>query len=49
MISFCIETGEAVMVDDKERYCIAATDIGMKAVQFESLAQFKADLEKLLA
>jgi HAD superfamily hydrolase (TIGR01509 family) len=44
-----IETGEAVMVDDKERYCIAATDIGMKAVQFESLAQFKADLEKLLA
>jgi len=40
---------EVVMVDDKERYCTAAQETGMQAIQFDSLTQFKADLEKLLA
>lgn len=40
---------ECVLIDDQERYCMAARDEGMQAIIYESLEQTRADLEKILA
>lgn len=39
---------ECIFVDDQERYCAAARDAGMKAIWYQSLEQFKADILPLL-
>ena len=37
-----------VLVDDVERYCTAAEDLGMKAVWYRDLPQMKEELNRLL-
>lgn len=44
-----VEPSEAVMIDDIERYCTAAKELHMKAVQYKNLVQMKAELSDLLA
>ena len=39
---------EAVFIDDIERYCLAAQDLGMKAILYQDFPQFKDDLEEIL-
>jgi epoxide hydrolase-like predicted phosphatase len=39
---------ECVFTDDKLEFCEAARGVGMQAIVYESLEQFKADLEKIL-
>jgi FMN phosphatase YigB (HAD superfamily) len=39
---------EAVMIDDKLVYCEAAKVLGMQAIVYQDLAQFKKDLEPIL-
>ena len=39
---------DCIMVDDIDRFCEGARDVGMKAVQFGSTEQGIADLQKLL-
>lgn len=43
-----VKPGEAVMVDDIERYAEAAKAIGMEAVCYRDFDQFKADLGGIL-
>lgn len=40
---------EAVMVDDIERYCTAAKELGMQAIWYQDFLRFKQELEKILA
>ncbi len=40
---------ECVFIDDQERYCVAAEDIGMKAILYSEVDQTKQALSKLLA
>ncbi len=40
---------ECVFTDDKPEFCEAARAVGMPAIVYESLGQFRTDLEKLLA
>ncbi|MDZ7744402.1 MAG: HAD family phosphatase [Candidatus Saccharibacteria bacterium] len=44
-----VEPQEAVMIDDIERYCEAARDIGMQAVVYRDLKQLKQELKRILA
>jgi len=44
-----IKPDECVLVDDQARYCVAARDAGMQAIEFKSFEQLRADLEKILA
>jgi putative hydrolase of the HAD superfamily len=44
-----VEPAEVILVDDKERYCQAAKDVGMQAVVYRDFEQFKRELEELLA
>jgi len=39
---------ECIMVDDRERHCSGAEDVGMRAVLYQNFAQGKQDIEKLL-
>jgi putative hydrolase of the HAD superfamily len=39
---------ECVFVDDQPRYCAAARDIGMKAIEYKNFEQFREDLTALL-
>lgn len=39
---------ECVFTDDREEYCQAARGVGMQAILYEDLAQFKAKLKPLL-
>jgi HAD superfamily hydrolase (TIGR01509 family) len=39
---------ECVFTYDKLEFCEAARGVGMQAIVYESLEQFKADLEKIL-
>ena len=43
-----VEAGECVFVDDQPRYCEAAKDAGMKAIEYRDFEQFKAELEAAL-
>jgi HAD superfamily hydrolase (TIGR01509 family) len=40
---------ECVFTDDREGYVKAAQDLGMKTIWYQTFAQFKQELEKLLA
>ena len=40
---------EVVLVDDKERYCTTARELGMQAVCYQNLPQLKRELEKILS
>jgi epoxide hydrolase-like predicted phosphatase len=44
-----ISPAETIFVDDIERYCVAAEEIGIKAIRYENFGQTKKELEKLLA
>jgi putative hydrolase of the HAD superfamily len=43
-----VEPEACVMIDDQERYVIAARDVGMQAVWYRDFEQMQRDLEKLL-
>jgi epoxide hydrolase-like predicted phosphatase len=40
---------EAILVDDIERYCVAAREIGMQAVWYNDFDRFKTELTKVLS
>lgn len=40
---------ECVFTDDNEDFCEAARGLGMQAILYKNFAQFKSELEKLLA
>lgn len=44
-----VELESCVLVDDAERYCAAARELGMGAVFYQNFPQTKTDLEKLLS
>lgn len=44
-----VKPDEAVIIDDKERYCDVARQQGMKAVVYKNFEQMKSELEELLA
>jgi putative hydrolase of the HAD superfamily len=44
-----VEPEECVFIDDQERYCTAATEVGMQAIAYTDFDDFKLQLEKLLA
>ncbi len=39
---------ECVFVDDQERYCTGARDVGMQAIHYKDYDQFRRELDKLL-
>ncbi|MBI4034433.1 HAD family phosphatase [Candidatus Saccharibacteria bacterium] len=43
-----VETAECVFIDDREKYCAGAHDVGMKAILYDDFKQMKSKLEKLL-
>lgn len=43
-----LDPGECVFVDDVEANCVAARDLGMRAVQFHDSAQARAEVEAAL-
>jgi len=43
-----VDMNQTVLVDDIERYCMAAKEVGMAAVLYKDFKQFKADLESIL-
>ncbi|HSW37608.1 MAG TPA: HAD-IA family hydrolase [Candidatus Saccharimonadales bacterium] len=43
-----VEVEECVIVDDVERYCTAAEDLGMRAICYQDFSQMKTELEKML-
>lgn len=43
-----VETVECVFIDDREAYCQAAIAVGMQAIWFKGLSQFKAEIERIL-
>lgn len=44
-----VELGEAVLIDDIDRYCSIAQELGMKTVLYKDFNDAKQELEKLLA
>lgn len=44
-----VKPEECVFVDDREVYCEAAREVGMRAVCYQSFSQFINDLEQLLS
>lgn len=44
-----VEPGQAVFIDDIDRYCEAAREQGMKAIIYKDFEQMKRELESLLA
>lgn len=44
-----VEPSEAVMIDDQEAYCLAATSVGMRAVVYTNVVQLRTELDALLA
>lgn len=43
-----VTAAECVFVDDVERYCAGARDVGMKAIKYDSYGQFEKDIQELL-
>jgi putative hydrolase of the HAD superfamily len=43
------KTEDCVFIDDQERYCTAARDVGMQAILYQDFEQCRAELDKLLA
>jgi len=44
-----VPLGACIFVDDSQRYCAAATELGMHAVWFKDYAQARTAIEKILA
>ena len=44
-----VRLDECVFTDDRELYCDAARGVGMQAILFKDLEQFRSDLEALLS
>jgi putative hydrolase of the HAD superfamily len=44
-----VETDNCIFVDDIERYCLGAQEVGMKTVHYKSFIQFEQEVKKLLA
>lgn len=44
-----VKTGEAIMVDDIDHYCVAAREAGMHTIHYVSFEQFRNELQKLTA
>jgi HAD superfamily hydrolase (TIGR01509 family) len=44
-----VEPEGCVFIDDQQRYCDAAREVGMPAIWYQDFQQMKAELEKLLA
>lgn len=44
-----VEPEETIMIDDIERNCMAASELGMKSVLYKDLSSLKPQLESLLA
>ena len=44
-----VKVNECVLVDDQERYCAGARDLGMSAVCYRGVGQTKDELDKLLS
>lgn len=43
-----VEPGECVFIDDQERYCTAAEDVGMRAILYKNVAQLQQELAQSL-
>ncbi|MGE5312604.1 MAG: HAD family hydrolase [Acidobacteriota bacterium] len=43
-----VEPKECVFIDDKQHYCAAAEEVGMKAIHYASFEQCKRELQELL-
>ena len=43
-----VSPAEAIMVDDRAGYVLAAQDCGLKGIVYANLADFKRDLQQLL-
>ncbi len=43
-----VDASECIVVDDVERYCMAAKDFGMEAIRYKSFEQFKAEIKERL-
>jgi len=43
-----VEPAEAIFVDDVEKYCEGARQLGMQAIQYEDFDTFRAKLENIL-
>lgn len=43
-----VEPKDCILVDDIERYCTVAEELGMKTVVYRDLAQTKADINRLI-
>lgn len=44
-----LQPAECVFVDDQERYCAAARDMGMQAIVYQDFEQFRQELELILS
>ena len=44
-----VKLDECVFIDDQNRYCEGAQEVGMQAVCYQNFEQTKQDLEKILA
>lgn len=44
-----VKPEECVFVDDIERYCISAQDLGMKAIVYRTFSQMRHELEEILS
>lgn len=42
------EPNESIFIDDNERYCQAAKDLGVKAILYKDFEQMKVELEQVL-
>lgn len=44
-----VEPEDCIFVDDQERYCTTAQDLGMKTIHYIGFEQFKVDIEQILS
>ena len=44
-----VRLDECVFVDDREPYCLGAQGVGMQAIMYTNYAQFRTELDQLLA
>ncbi len=44
-----VKPSECVFIDDTERYCEAARELGMQTIDYQDFAQMKQELEQILA
>ena len=46
--NLAVQPQDCIFVDDIERYCAGATEVGMKAIVYENFEQMKGKLERIL-